>query len=166
MPRPIAVITERVRERVRRDGVDLGADSAAADRYVRDEVRRYSERALGGAAPLLGDERAAERQIVASLTGFGALQPYFDDPDVEELWINAPDRVFIARNGVTERSPIELTDSEVRDLVERMLQSSGRPMPYFQACTLPCTCVSAKTGPASRLLLTGSVPNAWSLSSA
>src|ERR1700754_3800953 len=115
MPHPIALITEQVRERVRRDGVDLGADSTLAGRYVRDEVRRYSERALGGSAPLLGDERAVEREVVASITGFGPLQPYFDDPEVEEFWINAPNRVFVARNGVTERSPLELGDTQVRD---------------------------------------------------
>jgi hypothetical protein len=126
MPHPVAQITEQVRERVRRDGVDLGADAALAGRYVRDEVRRYSERALGGSLPLLADERAVEREVVASITGFGPLQPYFDDPEIEELWINAPDRVFIARNGVTERTTLELTDAQVRDLVERMLQSSGR----------------------------------------
>ena len=123
---PVAQITEQVRERVRRDGVDLGADAALAGRYVRDEVRRYSERALGGSLPLLGDEHAVEREVVASITGFGPLQPYFDDPEIEELWINAPDRVFVARNGVTQRTALELTDAQVRDLVERMLQSSGR----------------------------------------
>jgi pilus assembly protein CpaF len=126
VPHPVAQITEQVRERVRRDGVDLGADATLAGRYVRDEVRRYSERALGGSLPLLGDELAVEREVVASITGFGPLQPYFDDPEIEELWINAPDRVFIARNGVTERATLTLTDAQVRDLVERMLQSSGR----------------------------------------
>ena len=119
-------IVEKVRERVRREGIDLASDRALADRYVRDEVQRYSERALGGSLPLLGDERAAARQVVAALTGLGPLQPYLDDPTVEELWINAPDRVFVAREGVSERVPLELTEQEVRDLVERMLVSSGR----------------------------------------
>ena len=123
---PIVVIADQVRERVRRDGADLGADTELVGRYVRDEVRRYSERALGGSVPLLEDEALATRQVVASLTGFGALQPFFDDASIEEIWINAPDRVFVARNGVAELTGVVLTDSEVRDLVERMLQSSGR----------------------------------------
>jgi pilus assembly protein CpaF len=126
MPNALAQIADQVRERVRRDGVDLGADESLAARYVNDEVRRYSERALGGSVPLLADEAQAAKQIVATLTGFGALQPHFDDPEVEEIWLNAPDAVFIARNGVPELTGIHLTDGEVRDLVERMLQSSGR----------------------------------------
>jgi len=126
MSNALAHIADRVRERVRLDGVDLGADRDLAARYVHDEVRRYSERALGGSVPLLPDETQAARQIVATLTGFGPLQPFFDDAEVEEIWINAPDAIFIARDGVPEPTGIVLTDGEVRDLVERMLQSSGR----------------------------------------
>ena len=125
MSQAVAMITDRVRDRVRRDGADLG-DEGVAERYIRDEVQRYSERALGGSLPLLADETHAASQVLATLTGFGALQPYFDDPTVEEIWINGPDRVFIARDGVPELTSLELTDREVRDLVERMLQTSGR----------------------------------------
>ena len=131
MSTAVTLIAEQVRERVRRDGVDLGGDRARSDhtvvdRYVREEVRRYSERALGGSLPMLVDEHQAAREIVASITGFGALQPFFDDPDIEEIWINGPSKVFIARNGVPELTTVLLTDTEVRDLVERMLQSTGR----------------------------------------
>ncbi|MBG6107566.1 CpaF family protein [Frigoribacterium sp. CG_9.8] len=158
MPTAVALITEQVRERVRRDGISLTgtrapgaridagvanyrganhgvADQAAGhgaagraviDRYVLEEVQRYSERALGGSLPMLLDERQAAREIIDSITGFGALQPFFDDPDIEEIWINGPSRVFIARDGVPELSSVMLTDTEVRDLVERMLQSTGR----------------------------------------
>ena len=131
MSTAVTLIAEQVRERVRRDGVDLGGDRARSDhtvvdRYVREEVRRYSERALGGSLPMLVDEHQAAREIVASITGFGALQPFFDDPDIEEIWVNGPSKVFIARNGVPELTRVLLTDTEVRDLVERMLQSTGR----------------------------------------
>ncbi len=125
MSQAVALITDRVRDRVRRDGADLTA-AGVAERYVLDEVRAYSERALGGSVPLLRDERRAAAAVVAELTGYGSLQPYFDDPTIEEIWINAPDRVFVARHGVPEPTGLELTGSEVRDLVERMLQSSGR----------------------------------------
>lgn len=122
----VSLIADRVRERVRRDGVDLGSDHSLAAGYVREEVRRYSERALSGSMPLLLDERQAAREVVASLTGFGVLQPFFDDDTIEEIWMNGPDRVFVARNGVPELTTVALTAVQVRDLVERMLQSTGR----------------------------------------
>ena len=126
MTDPVRTIAERVRTRVLRDGVDLATDSSLASRYAHEEVRRYSERALGGAHAQLGDELGTAREVVAAITGYGPLQPYFDDPSVEEIWINAPTRVFIARDGVTELTTLVLSDREVRELVERMLQHSGR----------------------------------------
>ncbi|SDS41937.1 pilus assembly protein CpaF [Microterricola viridarii] len=122
----VRMITEQVRLRVRRESVDLAADAALAESYVRDEVQRYSERALGSALPLIHDEEQAAREAVASLTGFGALQPYLDDPEIEEVWVNSPTRVFVARAGVPELTTTVLAEREVRELVERMLQSSGR----------------------------------------
>ncbi len=42
------------------------------------------------------------------------------------IWINEPTKVFIARRGVHELTTTILTADEVRDLVEKMLKSSGR----------------------------------------
>ena len=126
MTDPVRLIADRVRDRVRRDGIDLAADTPRARAYARDEVRRYAEHALGGSLPLVADEVRTESAVLASLTGLGPLQPYLDDPTVEEIWLNAPDRVFVARDGRSELTDLALTDVQVRDLVERMLQASGR----------------------------------------
>ncbi|MDJ0378556.1 ATPase, T2SS/T4P/T4SS family [Cryobacterium sp. PH31-L1] len=126
MTEAVRIITEQVRLRVRREGVDLAADNALVEQYVRDELRRYSERALGGSAPMIADEHQAAREVVAALTGFGVLQPFLDDPEIEEIWINGPARVFVARDGVPELTTLLLAEQDVRDLVERMLQASGR----------------------------------------
>lgn len=49
---------------------------------------------------------------------------------MEEIWINQPDRVFIARHGRSELTTTILTADEVRGLVERMLKSSGRRLDF------------------------------------
>ncbi|CAN5263128.1 ATPase, T2SS/T4P/T4SS family [soil metagenome] len=126
MSEVVALLVERVRDRIRRDGIDPASDRAIVDRYVTEEIRRYSERALGGSQPLLENERSTAQTVLDAVAGFGALQPFFDDPVVEEIWINGPERVFVARNGIPELTTVSFTDSEIRDLVERMLQSSGR----------------------------------------
>lgn len=84
MSDPVRSIAERVRGRVLREGVDLARDEAVASRYAADEVRRYSERALAGAHAPPADEREAAREVVASITGYGPLQPFLDHPTVEE----------------------------------------------------------------------------------
>ena len=63
-----------------------------------------------------------------------------DDPSIEEVWINGPSRVFIARGGFAELTSIVLTDEEIRDLVERMLAASGRRVDHsspFVDASLP-----------------------------
>ncbi|WP_104134263.1 MULTISPECIES: CpaF family protein [unclassified Cryobacterium] len=126
MTEAVRIITEQVRSRVRCEGVDLAANNALVEQYVRDELRRYSERALSGLAPMIADEHQAAREVVAALTGFGVLQPFLDDPEIEEIWINGPTLVFVARDGVPELTTLLLGEQDVRDLVERMLQASGR----------------------------------------
>jgi len=42
------------------------------------------------------------------------------------VWINAPGRVFAARDGRSELTTVVLDDAQVRSLVERMLRVSGR----------------------------------------
>ncbi|MGI9136640.1 MAG: CpaF family protein, partial [Candidatus Nanopelagicales bacterium] len=34
------------------------------------------------------------RRLMATFTGYGRLQSLFDDPSVEEIWVNEPGRVF------------------------------------------------------------------------
>jgi pilus assembly protein CpaF len=57
---------------------------------------------------------------------FGPLSDFIDDPTVEEIWINSPERIFIARNGRSELTMLLLSAEQVRTLVERLLLWSGR----------------------------------------
>ena len=57
---------------------------------------------------------------------FGPLSDFIEDPTVEEIWINSPERIFIARNGRSELTMLLLSAEQVRNLVERLLLWSGR----------------------------------------
>ncbi len=48
------------------------------------------------------------------------------DPRVEEIWLNSPHRVFVARSGLAQLTNVVMSDSEVRDLVEHLLMWGGR----------------------------------------
>ncbi len=129
---PAALVAERVRERLRAERADPARNPELAAQVVRAEVRRHNDFALARGLAPVDDEAACVREVLASVAGYGPLQPYLDDPMVEELWINAPDRIFIARGGVPERTPLTLSDSAVRDLVERMLHATGRRVDLSQ----------------------------------
>src|SRR5436190_9090191 len=123
---PAAVIEDEVRELVRRRGLDPTADPSAVRRLVDEVVADYDERSLVGSLPALTDRAAATRRVVDAVESYGPLQPFLDDPAVEEIWVNDPGRVFVARGGRSELTTTILTADEVRGLVERMLKSSGR----------------------------------------
>lgn len=125
-------VAERVRERLRTERTDPARDPDLAAAIARAEVRRHNDFALARGLVPVDDEAACVRDVLASVGGYGPLQAYLDDPSVEELWINAPDRIFVARGGVSERVPLALTDAAIRDLVERMLQTTGRRVDLSQ----------------------------------
>ncbi len=127
-----AGVTERVRERLRAEPVDVARIAEVASEIARAEVRRHNDFALARGLAPVDDEAACVREVLAAVTGYGPLQPFLEDPTVEEVWINAPDRIFIARAGRSERLDVILTDSAVRDLVERMLHASGRRVDLSQ----------------------------------
>ena len=127
-----AVVAERVRERLRAEQADPSRDPELARRIAHAEVRRHNDFALARGLAPVDDEQGCVRDVLATVAGYGPLQALLDDPTVEELWINAPDRIFIARAGVAERVALTLTDSAVRDLVERMLHASGRRVDLSQ----------------------------------
>jgi pilus assembly protein CpaF len=57
---------------------------------------------------------------------FGPIYPFICDDTIEEIWINSPERIFIARKGKSELTNLILTAQDVRDLIERTLMWSGR----------------------------------------
>jgi pilus assembly protein CpaF len=122
----MGVVEQEVRELVRRRGLDPAGDQQAIRMLVDDVISDYDDRTLSGAQPSLVDPNLAARQVYDAVAGFGPLQPYLDDAEIEEIWINEPGRVFVARRGRSELTTTILRPDEVRDLVERMLKSSGR----------------------------------------
>jgi pilus assembly protein CpaF len=116
----VAVVEERVREAVRARGIDPLRDP--------DSVRELVDAALQESLSEgpVAEAASVGRSVFHAVAGFGPLQQFFDDPSVEELWINAPGRVFVARDGRSELTTIVLDAAQVHVLVERMLRVSGR----------------------------------------
>ncbi|HEY8301106.1 MAG TPA: ATPase, T2SS/T4P/T4SS family [Jatrophihabitans sp.] len=140
MPTARAILESEVRELVRRRALDPVADPAAVARLIDEVIAEYIDRATTSQLPPLGDRAGVASIIHDAIAGFGPLQPLLDDPTIEEIWINEPGRVFIARRGMSELTTLILTSDEVAELVERMLRTSGRRIdlstPFVDA-TLP-----------------------------
>jgi pilus assembly protein CpaF len=136
----VAVVEDEVRELVRRRGLDPVRQPESVRRLVDEVISEYETRSLSGVLPALGDRTPVARHVYDAVAGFGPLQRHLDDPEVEEIWINEPGRVFVARRGRSELTTTILSATQVADLVERMLKNSGRRLdvsnPFVDA-TLP-----------------------------
>lgn len=122
----LQLLEDDVRELIRRRRLDPARDDDAVRDLIGEVLDDYDDRSLVGGLVPLADRKEAHRALLESVAGFGPLQPYLDDPSVEEIWINEPSKIFVARHGRSELTPTLLTEQQVHDLVERMLRSSGR----------------------------------------
>ena len=131
----VGEVIQEVRTRVRTGGISPHEEVIELRHMVEDILSQSTSAASDHESP-----QVLVEQIANHISGFGQLQPLLDDLSVEEIWINEPGRIFVARNGISELTSVILSDVEVRGLVERMLASSGRRVdlsnPFVDA-TLP-----------------------------
>ena len=68
------------------------------------------------------------------------INDFIHDDSVEEIWINGPGHIFVARNGISELTSVVLSENEIIVLVEQLLRNTGRRLdishPFVDA-TLP-----------------------------
>lgn len=65
--------------------------------------------------------------ILDELTGFGPIQPLLDDPDVSEVMVNGPKKVYIEKGGQLTKTPITFDDDDhVLRIIDRIILPLGR----------------------------------------
>ena len=66
-------------------------------------------------------------EIVDEFTGFGPIQPLLDDPDVSEVMVNGPKKIFIEKGGRLTKSGITFDDDDhVMRIIDRIILPLGR----------------------------------------
>lgn len=117
--------------------------------YTQEEIRRYIAEIrlmITDSEGTLSDEEAMERieEFVFSQKKAGScshrenrkvieriflslrkemdiLQPYIDDKSISEIMVNGKDRIFIERNGIPERLPLQFdTTDDLEELIRRI----------------------------------------------
>jgi pilus assembly protein CpaF len=114
-------LIDSIASQARRLAVNGSASPSEAIEAAIDQA--FEAKKIVGDAEL---ERNIHRAVTDQITGFGSLQTLIEDESVEEIWVNAPDRIFVARAGQNQLTDIKSSESEIRGLIERMLRSTGR----------------------------------------
>jgi len=73
-------------------------------------------------------ERDALRQLLLyDLLSFGPITPYLEDPSVNEIMVNGPDRVFVERKGRLEETRCRFScNAHVMTVIQRIVEPLGR----------------------------------------
>ncbi|MGH8453700.1 MAG: CpaF family protein [Nevskiales bacterium] len=93
--------------------------------FVRDQVKRYVFE-----QKLAVNQREAEMlaaDALDELVGFGPIQSLVDDPSIDDIIVNGPERVFVERRGRLESVSLRFVDdSHVLRVIQRILAPLGR----------------------------------------
>jgi pilus assembly protein CpaF len=78
-------------------------------------------------APLLGASARARvvGDVLAEVDGLGRLEPLLGDPEVTEIMVNGPGRVWVERGGRLQRIPLELDTPAIEHLIEKVVSPLG-----------------------------------------
>ncbi|WP_030199582.1 TadA family conjugal transfer-associated ATPase [Streptomyces sp. NRRL S-87] len=108
-------LLDAVRQRLAESGADPTPARVAA--------------ALRAQGRLLGDAEVlgAARELRSELVGAGPLEPLLADPDVTDVLVAGPDRVWVDRGGGLELTRVAFPDADaVRRLAQRLAAVAGR----------------------------------------
>ncbi|HZG84284.1 CpaF family protein [Paenibacillus sp.] len=73
------------------------------------------------------DRAKVIQDLTNDLTGFGPINPLLLDPDVSEIMVNGPAKVYAERRGKLELTGIEFRDNEhVMNVIEKIVSPLGR----------------------------------------
>ncbi|MDP8936922.1 MAG: CpaF family protein [Actinomycetota bacterium] len=64
-------------------------------------------------------------EVMAEVNGLGRLEPLLADPDVTEIMVNGPGRVWVERGGRLERVPLDLDAGAIEHLIEKVVSPLG-----------------------------------------
>lgn len=95
---------------------------------IGEHVAAYQRRAAATNAALLVDAASVEQRLFDGLLRMGILQPFMDDPAIEEIACNGPHRIWVFENGRKRLVPDLYfeSDEELRQLVKRLVGPLGR----------------------------------------
>jgi pilus assembly protein CpaF len=139
-PDPLAELRQKVhRALVEAVGPEL-YDAELPLEQLHAKVRELLQRALEDQeTPLSGDER---RRLVAEIAddvlGFGPIEPFLRDRGVTEIMVNAPDVIYVERDGRIFPADGRFVDeTHLRRVIDKMVGQVGRRIdessPYVDA---------------------------------
>jgi len=111
------------------DSIDFSKVEQMDEEELRRQVRALASYLCAEETVSLPEEwrESMVQEIMDEIYGYGPLQPLMDDPEVTDILVNGPSRVFVERNGVLEPTDVQFADEEhLMRLIHRLVGRAGR----------------------------------------
>jgi pilus assembly protein CpaF len=129
---PVGNIYQEMKARLHRaiiNRMDLTKLGQLDPEQLHNEVARLAEDLLAAEnAPLSSAERdRLVGEVRHELFGLGPLEPLLADPEICDILVNSPKKVYIERSGKLELTAVEFKDDEhLMRVIERIVSTVGR----------------------------------------
>ncbi len=94
-----------------------------------NHLKRILVRLSKGQRKVITDEMLEEvkESIIAEFLGYGVIEKYIKDPKVTDIIVNAPNQIFIEKEGVLMRADVKFeSEQQITSILERMMIESGK----------------------------------------
>ncbi|HUY23473.1 MAG TPA: CpaF family protein [Acidimicrobiales bacterium] len=96
---------------------------------LRPRVNAHLQAALADeSTPLsLADKARLGEDIANDILGYGPIQAYLEDPEVSEVMVNGPDRIYIERHGkIQQASATFIDEAHLRRVIDKIVGEVSR----------------------------------------
>ena len=111
------------------DAIDLSKAGQLSEGDLRSQLRSLAAHLCTMEAVQLPPEHrdGMVREIMDEIYGFGPLEALMADPEVSDVLVNGPDRVFIERRGMLEATDVKFADEQhLMRLIHRLVGRANR----------------------------------------
>ena len=108
---------------------DFGDTDKASPAALESECRRRVEALLGATGSRLNDDERSRliSGVLDDAFRLGPLEPLLADPEVTDVLVTGPDRVFVERRGQLQHSDARFRDTaHLMHVIQRVVRNAGR----------------------------------------
>ena len=116
----------RAAERIEDRKLDADRQPEQVRQAISGVVGEYQATAHRGVNEPLRDPADMERRIWMAVAGFGPLTELFENPHIEEIFIEGPRISFIDDSGRLRSHVVSTTEAELRQVIDRVLAGTNR----------------------------------------
>lgn len=123
---------QKLKTRIHRrmvDAIDLSKAGQLEEAELREQLRSLAAHLCSLEEVRLhpSDREAMVQEILDEIYGFGPLEALMHDPEVTDVLVNGPNRVFVERSGLLEETNVSFADeAHLLQVIHRLVGRAGR----------------------------------------